>query len=148
MGIGESQVDLALTIDWDWNAGFPLAEPVTPLDDILPGGTCDIESAPQRQVAIHEVEVSNFSLVQISVGGREIKWHIAHYLSESPESETYIESAEWTGGKNRRYRFAPPLAVQFGESLCVRLKNDGAASLKPKVATFVSAGSRAQNEVR
>jgi hypothetical protein len=144
---GESQVDLNLTLDWDWDVGFPLAEPRTSVDDVLPGGTCDIESVPQRQVAIHEVEVSNFSLVQISVGEREVKWHLAHYLSESPESETYIEPAEWAGGENRRYRLDPPLVVQAGEHIRACLKNDGDESLKPKVATFVSAGSRAQNAV-
>lgn len=140
-------MDLNLTLDWDWDMGFPLAEPrtsvddVPPGDDVLPGGTCDVESVPQqRRVAIHEVEVSGFSLVQISVGEREVKWHLAHYLSESPESETYIEPAEWDGRcKNRRYRFSPPLVVQAGEHIHAWLKNDGNESLKPKIATFVSA---------
>lgn len=144
----ERQVDLDLTLDWDWGVDFTFAEPPTSVDDVLPGNTCDIESALPRRVVIHEVEVgSGFSLVQISVGGREVKWHLAHYLSESPESATSIESVEWAGGENRRYRLEPPLTVQADEHIRARLKNDDDESRKPKVAMFVNARSARQHGI-
>lgn len=139
-----TKVRLVLTLDCD--VGIALTGPRSPVEDIFPGGTYEVECAPQERVVIHEVEVRNFSLVRIAVGDREIKGQLAHYVADTPASETYIEPIEWTGGVNesRRYRFEPPLVVEAAESIHMRFKNDGGWSLKPKIATFVRVAMDAQ----
>ena len=119
MSAEAAKVRLAVVIDWD--AGFPIAGPRDPIDDILPGGTYTVECAPQGQVLIEEIEVRSFVLVWLAVGDHEIK---------------SIGSAEGTSGSTR-YRFEVPLRVGAGETVSMGLKNDGGWSLKPKIGMFV-----------
>jgi hypothetical protein len=110
-----------LIITTDWDAGFQLTPNVEPLLDVPPGGECLVECFPDRSVAIRDVIVREFQLVQISSGFQVENVAPLARGSKLP----------------RAYRLQNTITVQASERIVARLRNDGPAPIKQKVATLV-----------
>lgn len=93
--------------------GFQLtASPPPP--PVPPGGEYVTECFPQRPVAIRDVVVEGFTLVQISAGARTVG------------CETTDQ------GSRRTYLLTPPLAASADECARIHLRNDTDAPLQQK----------------
>jgi hypothetical protein len=110
-----------LIITTDWDAGFLLRPNVEPLPDVPPGGECIVECFPDRAIAIRDVLVRGFQLVQIASG----------FQVENPPPQLRGSSLP------RAYHLQSPITVQSGDRLIARLRNDGTAPIKQKAATLV-----------
>lgn len=107
-----------LLVVTDWDAGFSLRSH-PPLLDVDPGANYVTEVVPAKPVAIYEVFVERFLLMQISVG---------------------VEAAQVTAvtsGEGRLYKLKSPLVVDPQTSCRLLLCNDTATPLKPKDVTIV-----------
>jgi hypothetical protein len=109
-----------LVVTTNWDAGFQLTPNAEPLPDVPPGGEYVIECVPQQPVLIREALVRDYALVQVSVGSQTVK---------APLVER--------GSLPRTYRLPVAITVHADECVAVRLRNDGAVTLKQKVPTFV-----------
>jgi endogenous inhibitor of DNA gyrase (YacG/DUF329 family) len=110
-----------LVVATDWDAGFQLRANAEPLPDVEPGAEYVVECSPQRGVAIREVLVHNFQLVQISAGTQS----------------TSVRPVARGSGLPRMYRLDAAITVPAGECVVVRLRNDATVPLKQKVVTLV-----------
>ena len=102
----------------DWDAGFSLRSH-PPLLDVDPGGNYVTEVVPGKPVAIYEVLVERFLLMQISVSGEATQVTVV------------------TSGEGRIYKLESPLVVDPQTSCRLLLCNDTASPLKPKDVTIV-----------
>ncbi len=109
-----------LVVVTDWDAGFQLQPHVEPLPDVAPGGEYVVDCVPQQAVLIQEVLVRDFALVQISTATQTIK--------VSPVER---------GALPRLYRLGTSVVAHSDECISVRLRNDGAVTLKQKVPSLL-----------
>ena len=114
---------MRLIVATDWGTGFQLAPPAEPPPDVLPGGEYTIECKPQQAVAIREVTVHDFQLVQITTALKTARPTVVETRASSPHV--------------RDYQLDGVISVQAAEILSVVLRNDTRAPLKQKDALLV-----------
>jgi hypothetical protein len=105
----------------DWDAGFQLRPNLEPLPDVAPGEEYTSEISPGLPIAIREVFVRDFQLVQIATD-KQIE---------------RVAPVERGSGLPRLYRLEAPITVSAGGSVIIRLRNDGIVPLKQKIAALV-----------